>query len=228
MPDTALELRCERRWWRRWATLTPRRWHTRRVPRSTAERRRRDLRTGLVIGVLCALCVVAAGIGLAQYGAAGFYAGPLLVLLLLVLSVLLLALSGFWYAMGAGQPMLRVCGDELRVRLRFVPPDAASAGPTLPDWWDVTLPLDTVTGIRIARGDKRAGRWLIAVDLPADVADELRGRGELTKYTAWFTRVAGSPVAVMAGAMLPPGHRRQRLPGLVAELERRRARVTER
>jgi hypothetical protein len=202
------ELRAERRLWR-----SLRRLSRRPVPRgmpagSTAVARQQRVAIGMGAGVLALLLLVY----FLAFQAA-FLAVLLVVAVLLLATSVIVSLGYLWWGAGAGRPVLQLDGDTVRGRIR--PAFRVDSA----EWWDFSVPVGRISGVRLERLDQPAQRWTIAVDLPLDVRDELLARPECSWYAHRLQSSYGSPAAWQAGRMLRRTGRRERVRDLAAALD---------
>lgn len=146
----------------------------------------------------------------------------LLVILAVVAVAFYVAIAGsLWWATGAGAPVLVVEHGVIHGRLRSVrrgePLDADD-----PSWWDLRIAASELGGVRLARRDRPLRQQLLALDLPAEIARQLRSSPDLGNVPARLTRRVGTPAAWPAPAMLPVGRRRRDVAALVAAIEQAR------
>lgn len=218
-----VELRVERRLWRSLRGLS-----RRPVPRSmptgstaagtaagAAAGRQQRVAIGMVAGILALLLLVY----LLTFQAV--LLAVLLVAFVLLIAALVIVSTGYlWWAAGGGRPVLQLDGDTVRGRIRpALRVDSA-------EWWDFSVPVGRIAGVRLERLDRPAQRWTIALDLPLDVRDELLARPDCSWYAHRWQSSYGSPAAWQAGRMLRRTGRRERVRALAAALESARTAAT--
>jgi hypothetical protein len=215
---TSTQVRCERNSWRAcaWAGRS-------RAPRTTETAPRKRLEPSAAIlwfGLYVVTCCVLIGLAVA-FGAAVWFTAAA-VLALGGAAGWAYILGSLWWAMGAGEPVLLVQDGLLHGRIRPVA-KGAPAGPAVADWWDFVVPAAELTGVRLSGSDDRPLHRMLVVDLPAETSAQLVNESATAWYAKRWLSSNGSPAVWPVGRMLRRAGRRERLNGLLADLE---ARVT--
>jgi hypothetical protein len=204
------ELRADRRLWRSFSWAASGRAMRARPTKSGTDAVSRS-RVGVALAVVAILLLL---IYLAVFGHA--------FVLVLAAAVALAAaavsahiLGTMWWGAGAARPVLVLDDDAVRGRLRPATRSADADG----TWWDFTVPVADLTGVRLERTALAPQRWTVVLDLPSAVRDELLNQPDFGWYARRLDASYRSPAAWQAGRMLRRTGRRERVRALVAAID---------